>query len=230
MISVKSHYNGARNPKAHLRREITLDQALNAPMIAWPLGLYDCCGVTDGAAAAILCRAEDAKKFRKDYITVKGLGNAAGPGCGKMMTTYDWVHWEETYRATLQTYQQAGIKNPRKEIDIVECHDCFSIAELMCYESMGFCERGKAKYDIEAGTFALDGEVAFNAGGGLKSFGHPVGASGVREVYEIYKQIQGKAQEPSRQIKNVQLGIAHNQGGHPGTFMCSMGIFGVPGR
>jgi acetyl-CoA C-acetyltransferase len=100
----------------------------------------------------------------------------------------------------------------------------------MCYEAMGFCERGTAKNDIEAGTFALDGEVAFNAGGGLKSFGHPVGASGIREVYEIYKQIQGKAEEPSRQIKNVELGIAHNQGGHPGTFMCSMGIFGVPGR
>ena len=230
MISVKSHYNGARNPKAHLRREVTLEQVLGAPIIAWPLGLFDCCGVTDGAAAAILCRAEDAPKFRNDYITVKALGNASGPGCGKMMTTYDFVHWEETYRATQQVYQQAGIKDPRKEIDLVECHDCFSIAELMCYEAMGFCERGTAKNDIEAGTFALDGEVAFNAGGGLKSFGHPVGASGVREVYEIYKQIQGKAEEPSRQLKNVELGIAHNQGGHPGTFMCSMGIFGVPGR
>jgi acetyl-CoA C-acetyltransferase len=186
--------------------------------------------VTDGAAAAILCRAEDAPKFRKDYITVKALGNSAGPGCGKMMTDYDWVHWEETYRATQQVYQQADIKDPRKEIDLVECHDCFSIAELMCYEAMGFCERGTAKYDIEAGTFALDGEVAFNAGGGLKSFGHPIGASGIREVYEIYKQVQGKAEEPSRQLKNVELGIAHNQGGHPGTFMCSMGIFGVPGR
>jgi len=230
MISVKSHYNGARNPKAHLRREVTLEQVLGAPIIAWPLGLFDCCGVTDGAAAAILCRTEDAPKFRKDYITVKALGNSAGPGCGKMMTTYDWVHWEETYRATQQVYQQAGIKDPRKEIDLVECHDCFSIAELMCYEAMGFCERGTAKNDIEAGTFAMDGEVAFNAGGGLKSFGHPVGASGVREIYEIYKQIQGKAEEPSRQLKNVELGIAHNQGGHPGTFICSMGIFGLPGR
>jgi len=100
----------------------------------------------------------------------------------------------------------------------------------MCYEAMGFCERGKAKYDIEAGTFNSDGEVAFNAGGGLKSFGHPIGASGVREVYEIYKQIQGKAKEPSRQLKDVKLGVAHSQGGHPGTFMCSMAIFGVPGR
>lgn len=232
MISVKSHSNGAQNPKAHLRRQVTLEQVLGAPIIAWPLGLFDCCGVTDGAAAAILCRAEDAPKFRKDkdHITVKALGNAAGPGCGKMMTDYDWVHWEETRRATIQVYEQAGIKDPRKEIDIVECHDCFSIAELMCYEAMQFCEHGTAKHDIEAGTFALDGEVAFNAGGGLKSFGHPVGASGIREIYEIYKQIQGKAEEPSRQLKNVELGIAHNQGGHPGTFMCSMGIFGVPGR
>ncbi len=230
MISAKSHHNGAMNPKAHLRREVTVEQVLAAPVIAWPLGLFDCCGVTDGAAAAILCRAEDAPKFRKDFITVKALGNAAGPGCGKMMTTYDWVHWEETYRATQQVYQQAGITDPRKQIDLVECHDCFSIAELMCYEAMGFCEWGKAKEDIEAGTFALDGEVAFNAGGGLKSFGHPVGASGVREIYEIYKQIQGKAEEPSRQLKNVELGIAHNQGGHPGTFMCSMGLFGVPGK
>jgi len=238
MISVKSHFNGARNPKAHLRREITVEQALNAPIVAWPLGLFDCCGVTDGAAAAILCRTEDVKKFTSkhqgDYITVKALANSVGPGMGKTREDYDFLHWEETYRAAQQIYQQAGIKDPRKEINMVECHDCFSIAELMCYEDMGFCKKGTAKDEIEAGTFTQEGYerggVAFNIGGGLKSFGHPIGASGCRETYEIYKEIQGKAQESSRQLKNVELGMAHSQGGHPGNFMCNMALYGIPGK
>lgn len=236
MISVKSHHNGARNPRAMFRREITVEQALNAPMIAWPLGLFDCCGVADGSAAAIMCRTEDVKKFgfRNDFITVKALANSCGQGTGKNREDYDFLHWEETYRASQQIYQQAGIKDPRKEIDIVECHDCFSIAELMCYEDMGFCQKGTAKDDIEAGSFTQEGYerggVAFNIGGGLKSFGHPIGASGCRETYEIYKEIQGKAQEPSRQLKNVELGMAHSQGGHPGNFVCNMALYGIPGK
>jgi acetyl-CoA C-acetyltransferase len=111
-----------------------------------------------------------------------------------------------------------------------EIHDCFSIAELMCYEDLGFCEKGKARYDIEAGTFALDGKHPFNVGGGLKSFGHPVGASGIREVYEGYVEILGRAQLPERQLKNVEVTLAHNQGGNPGRFICSICIVGVPGK
>jgi len=228
MISVKSHHNGARNPRAHLRREITVEEAIKAPMVAYPLGLYDCCGVTDGASAAILCRTEDAKAFRKDYVTIKGIEIIVGPGQGKIRTDYDWTHWEETERAAQVVYKQAGIKNPRKEMDMVECHDCFSIAELIAVESMGLCAKGKAKEDIESGAWTQTGEIPVNLSGGLKSFGHPIGASGCREIYEIYKQIQGKAEDPSRQLKNVRMGLAHNQGGHPGKFMCGVCVIGAP--
>ena len=227
-ISVKSHHNGARNPRAHLRFEVTVEQVVNAPIIAWPLGLYDCCGVTDGASAAILCRTEDAKSFRKDYVTLKGVGVSVGPGSGRVRTDYDFTHWDETEHAAQQVYQQAGIKNPRKEIDLVECHDCFSIAELIAVESMGICEKGHAKEDIDSGAWTQEGEVAVNLSGGLKSFGHPIGASGCREVYEIYKQLQGKAEEASRQLKNPRMGLAHNQGGSPGRFQCAMCAIGVP--
>ena len=227
-ISVKSHHNGARNPRAHLRREVTVDQVMNAPMIAWPLGLFDCCGVTDGAVAAIMCRAEDAKTFRDDYITIKGLGNSAGPAQGNAMNNYDYTHWEETERAGRQAYEQAGIKDPRKELDMAEVHDCFSIAELIAIESLGFCEKGRAKEDIDAGSFTQEGDFPVNISGGLKSFGHPLGASGCRAVYEIYKQIQGKAEDSSRQLKNVQMALAHSQGGAPGKFVCGVVIVGAP--
>lgn len=228
-ISVKSHYYGARNPKAHLRREVTVEQVMNAPMIAWPLGLFDCCGVTDGAAAAILCRREDAKKYRDDYITIKGVGIAASPGWGKEREDYDFTYWDATEAAAQMVYAEAGIKNPRKELDMVENHDCFSIAELIATESLFLCERGKFKEQMaDKRAYYHDGEMPVNVSGGLKSFGHPIGASGCREVYEIYKQIQKKAEEPSRQIENVQLGLAHNQGGHPGKFVCGVTIVGTP--
>lgn len=228
-ISVKSHHYGAHNPKAHLRIEVTVDQVVNAPIIAYPLGIFDCCGVTDGAAAAIMCRVEDAKKIRNDYITIKGFGIGTGPGWGKERVDYDFTSWEETEAAARLAYQEAGIKNPRKELDMVENHDCFSIAELIASESLFLCEKGKFKEQI-ADTKAnwKDGDIPTNISGGLKSFGHPIGASGCREVYEIYKQIQGKAQEPYRQIPNVQLGLAHNQGGHPGRFACGITIVGAP--
>jgi acetyl-CoA C-acetyltransferase len=229
-ISVKSHYNGARNPKAWLRNTITVEQVLNAPIIAWPLGLLDCCGVNDGASAAILCRTEDAKFFRPkgDYITIKGSGIACGPGWGKERVNYDFTTWEETEAAAKQVYQMAGIKNPRKELSLAEVHDCFSIAELIAVESLGICQKGQAREDIESGAWEQGGEIPVNISGGLKSFGHPAGASGGREVYEFYKQFQGKAEEPSRQLKDVKLGLAHNQGGHPGNFVCGVTVIGEP--
>lgn len=227
-ISVKSHHNGARNPRAMLRREITIEQVMNAPIIAWPLGLFDCCGVSDGAAAAILCRTEDARNFRQDYATIKGFGISIGPGQGRIRTDYDFTSWPETEYAARQAYEMAGIKNPRQELDMVECHDCFSIAELIAIESLGLCGKGEAKEDIDAGTFTQEGELPVNLSGGLKSFGHPIGASGCRETYEIYKQIQGKAEEPSRQLKNVGLGLVHNQGGSPGKFQCAISLLGTP--
>jgi len=228
MVSVKSHHNGARNPKAHLRREVTVEQVMNAPIISWPLGLFDCCGVTDGAAAAILCRAEDAKHYRDDYMLIKGLGLSIGPGQGSIRTDYDYTFWDETYYASREAYAQAGINNPRKELDLVENHDCFSISELIACESLGICERGHAREDIESGAWTQEGEIPINLSGGLKSFGHPIGASGCRESYEIYKQFQGKAEDSSRQLKNPRMGMVHNQGGGPGMFMCAVCVYGLP--
>jgi acetyl-CoA C-acetyltransferase len=228
-ISVKSHYYGARNPKAHLRREITVEEAVNAPIIAWPLGLYDCCGVTDGASAAVLVPAEEAKRYRDDYITIKGFAISTGPGWGKERENYDFTYWEETEHAAHMAYEEAGIKDPRKELGLVELHDCFSIAELIATESMFLCPFGKFKEEFtEKRAYYHDGEMPIDVSGGLKSFGHPIGASGAREIYEIYKQIQGKAQEPSRQIKNIEIGLAHNQGGHPGRFVPGIAIVGAP--
>ncbi|MDY6835014.1 MAG: acetyl-CoA acetyltransferase [Chloroflexota bacterium] len=228
MISVKSHHNGARNPKAHLRREITVEQVLAAPIIAWPLGLFDCCGVTDGAAAAVLCRPEDAKKFRNDYVLIKGMGLSVGPGQGSIRTDYDYTVWDETVWASKEAYAQAGITNPRKELSQIECHDCFSISELIAVESMSICERGHAKEDIESGAWTQEGEIPVNLSGGLKSFGHPIGASGCREAYEVYKQLQGKAEDETRRLKNPTMGLVHNQAGLPGKFMCAVGIYGLP--
>lgn len=227
-ISVKSHHNGARNPKAHLRREITIEDAMNAPVVAWPLGLFDCCGVTDGAAAAIICRAEDATSYRSDYMLIKGLGLSVGPGQGSVRTDYDFTIWDETVYAGKQAYAMAGIKDPRKELDLAEVHDCFSIAELIAVESLGICERGHAREDIESGAWTQEGEIPINLSGGLKSFGHPIGASGCREAYEVYKQLQGKAEDKSRQLKDPRMGLVHNQAGLPGKFMCVVGIYGLP--
>ena len=228
-IDVKSHHYGARNPRAHLSREITVEDAMKAPMIAWPLGLYDCCGVTDGAAAAILVPAEEAKRYRDDYVTIKGFGVGTSPGWFKEREDFDFTSWLATEAAARQAYAEAEIRDPRKELEMAENHDCFSIAELIASESLFLCEHGRYREEFtDKRAYYHDGEMPVNVSGGLKSFGHPIGASGTREAYEIYKQIQGKAQEPSRQIKNVRLGAAHNQGGHPGRFICGIAIIGAP--
>ncbi|MFC1925159.1 acetyl-CoA acetyltransferase [Chloroflexota bacterium] len=231
-ISVKSHHNGARNPRAHLRREVTLEQVLSAPIVAWPLGLYDCCGVTDGSSAAIMCRVEDVPKYAvnhpHDYIVIKGFGIASSPGWGREKTDYDFTYWDATVAAAKQAYEQAGITNPREELSMIEVHDCFSIAELIAVESLGICEYGHAREDIDGGAWEQEGEIPVNISGGLKSFGHPPGASGGREVWEFYMQFQGRAQEPSRQLKDVKLGLAHNQGGNPGLFVCGITVVGAP--
>jgi acetyl-CoA C-acetyltransferase len=225
LISVKSHHNGSLNPKAHFRREITLEQVMNAPIIAWPLGIFDCCGVSDGAAAAIVVRAEEAKRFRPDPVYIKALQICANPADGVERIDTDFTHIETTYRAGLAAYAEAGIKNPRKEISMAEVHDCFSIHEAIIMEDLQFSPRGKVKEDIEAGFFNLDGELPVQPSGGLKCFGHPVAASGLRMLYEEYKQLQGKAGK--RQIKNPKLGLTHNMGGLPSDNVVSCVIVGL---
>jgi acetyl-CoA C-acetyltransferase len=210
-IAVKNHHNGSMNPKAHFQNEITLEQVLKSPIVAAPLGVLDCCGVSDGAAAAIVVRAEKAKGFRKDPVYIKTMAISAGPGRDPMVEHYDFAHVEENVRAARRAYAEAGIKNPRAELSIAEVHDCFTIHELSVYEDLGWSRRGRAGEDIEAGTFQIEGELPVNTDGGLKCFGHPLGASGLRMQYEVYKQLQEKA--GPRQVKNPRLGLTHNLGG-----------------
>jgi acetyl-CoA C-acetyltransferase len=223
-ISVKSHHNATLNPKAHLNREITVEDVLNAPMIAWPLGLYDCCGVSDGAAAAIVVRADMAKTFRADPVYIKAMQIAVDSGQDMLYKDYDYTHVETTYRAAAKAYQEAGVKNPREEISMMEVHDCFSITELVTYEDLQISPRGKAKEDIDNGFFELNGRIPCQPDGGLKCFGHPIGASGLRMIYEMYKQLQDKA--GPRQIKTPTLGLTHNIGGFPPYNVCSVCIVG----
>jgi acetyl-CoA C-acetyltransferase len=223
-IAVKNHYNGSLNPKAHFQNRLTVEQVVRAPIVAWPLGVYDCCGVSDGAAAAIVVRADMAKNFRADPIYIKALAITVGARQGCMKQDYDYVHIEENVIASRMAYEQAGIKDPRKEISLAEVHDCFTCHELILYEDLGFTPRGRAKDDIEAGTFKLAGELPVNTDGGLKCFGHPLGASGLRMMYEVYKQLQGKA--GPRQLKNPRLGLTHNLGGNAGMGIASCVVLG----
>lgn len=234
-VSWKSHRNGALNHNAHFQREVSMETILNAPIIAWPLGLFDCCGVSDGSSAAIITTPEIAKTMRKDPIYVKALQIAMSPRDGQYSSKYDYTHVETTVRAAKAAYQEAGITNPREEISMAEVHDCFSITEAVTMEDLEFSPRGKVRDDIESGFFDLDGKLPVQPDGGLKCFGHPIGASGIRMLYEMYKQLQGKADDllnpgmPSRQIKEPKLGLTHNLGGAPDGCAIFVGILGLPG-
>jgi acetyl-CoA C-acetyltransferase len=228
-VSWKSHVNGARHKKAHFQREVSMDAILNAPMIAWPLGLYDCCGVSDGAAAAVITTPEIAKSLRKGKeppMFVKALQISMAPNDGNLNTKFDYLHVEATRRAGEAAYTEADITNPREQISMAEVHDCFSITEAVTMEDLRFSEKGKVLRDIEDGFFDLDGGLPVQPDGGLKCFGHPIGASGIRMLYEMYKQLQGKA--GARQIKDPKLGLTHNLGGSPDGCMIYVGIVGLP--
>jgi len=214
-IAVKNHYNGSLCPKAHFHNRITLEQVLNAPIIAWPLGLFDCCGNSDGSAAALIVPAKDAKNYRNDPIYVKGLGAAFDALLPQNRPGFDWLHFESVASSTHPAYDQAGIKNPREQLDVAVIHDCFTSTEMLLYEILGFSPEGKAKEDIDSGFFELTGGLPVNSDGGLKCFGHPMGASGLRMTYEVYKQLQGKADSPERQLTDVKLGLSQTFGGPP---------------
>jgi acetyl-CoA C-acetyltransferase len=223
-IAVKNHRNGSLCPKAHFRNVVTLEEVLKAPIVAYPLGLYDCCGNSDGSACAILTRADLARNSRPDPIYIKGFGVAMDAVLTHMRPGFDWTSFEALKTSSEKAYEMAGIRNPREEIDIAEVHDCFSITELAIYEDFGFSPRGRAREDIDSGFFSLEGGLPVNTDGGLKCFGHPVGASGLRMTYEVYKQLQGKADSPQRQVKNVRRGLSHTFGGPPQ--LSAVAIFG----
>lgn len=224
-VSVKSHANGAKNPKAHLQRAITTEQALNAPMIAEPIGLFDCCGVSDGAACAIVTTPEIAKSLgKKNLISVKALQLCASNGEEGGFDNWDGSYVATTRIAAKRAYEEAGVKNPRKEISMTEVHDCFSVTELVTMEDLGLSEDGGAVKDVLDGVFDADGEVPCQIDGGLKCFGHPIGASGLRMLYEMYLQLSGRAGE--RQLADPKLGLTHNLGGFPHQNVVSVAIIG----
>ena len=225
-VSAKSHANGALNPKAHLRRAVTEEQVMAAPIIAYPLGLYDCCGVSDGAACAVVTTVEKAKDMgKKDLVTVKALQLALSNGEEMAYNQWDGDHFVTTAKCSARAYEEAGIKNPREEISMMELHDCFSITELVTYEDLHISERGKAVRDVLDGFYDLrGGGIPCQVDGGLKCFGHPIGASGLRMLYEMYLQFHGRAEQ--RQIDDPRFGLTHNLGGVPFMNICSIAIVG----
>ncbi|MBN2179002.1 MAG: acetyl-CoA acetyltransferase [Deltaproteobacteria bacterium] len=223
-VSMKSHANGVLNPKAHLRRAVTEEQVLNAPQIAYPLGLFDCCGVSDGSACAIVTTPEIAKSLgKKDLVSVKALQLSLSNGT-EFAYKWDGAHFVTTSKASTAAYEEAGITNPREEISMMEVHDCFSITELVTMEDLHISERGQAPKDIMDGFYDLDGGVPCQVDGGLKCFGHPIGASGLRMLYEMYLQLHGRAGD--RQLKDPKFGLTHNLGGFPFMNVCSVAIIG----
>ncbi|MBI5592573.1 MAG: acetyl-CoA acetyltransferase [Deltaproteobacteria bacterium] len=224
-VSVKSHANGALNPKAHLRKPVTEAQVINSPIIAHPLGLFDCCGVSDGSACAIVTTPEIAEKLgKKDFVTVKSIQLALSSGEEAGFNEWDGDHFATTTRCSIKAYQEAGIRHPREEISMMEVHDCFSITELVTMEDLHISERGQAVTDIMDGFYDRDGKVPCQVDGGLKCFGHPIGASGIRMLYEMYLQLHGRADK--RQLENPRFGLTHNLGGFPFQNVCSISIIG----
>jgi len=225
-ISVKSHANGAKNPKAHLQKEITEEQVLNAPMIAEPLGLFDCCGVSDGAAAAIVTTPEIAKRLGKQQIvSVKALQLALSNGSESGHNSWDGSYFHTTRIAAGKAYKEAGIDKPRDQVSMFECHDCFSITELVTMEDLQLSPEGGAIKDVMDGFYDADGQIPCQIDGGLKCFGHPIGASGIRMLYEMYLQLQGRAEE--RQLANPSIGMTHNLGGSPMSNVAAVCIIGA---
>ena len=225
-VSVKSHANAVHSPKAHLRRPVTEAQVLEAPMIAWPLGVLDCCGVSDGAACAIVTTPERARALgRRDAVAIKALQLVASNGYELSHQGWDGAHTPTTRMAAQRAYAEAGITDPRRELSSIEVHDCFSITELVLMEDLGLSDEGRAVFDILDGRFDLDGATPCQTDGGLKCFGHPVGASGLRMAYEIYNQLLGRA--GGRQVAGASLGLTHNLGGIPNRNVASVSVLGL---
>lgn len=224
-VSWKSHQNAVDNPRAHLRKPITMDAILGAPMIADPLGLFDCCGVSDGAACAIVTTPDIARGLGKtDLVTVKAIQLSASNGWESQFGAWDGSYVRNTREAAARAYREAGISDPAADLGITEVHDCFSVTELVTMEDLGLSAEGRAPFDILDGRYDRDGAVPCQVDGGLKCFGHPVGASGLRMAYEIYTQLNGRA--GGRQLQRVDFGLSHNLGGAPFNNVTAVSILG----
>jgi acetyl-CoA C-acetyltransferase len=227
-IASKNHHNGARNERAQFRREMSVDAICAMPAVAGDLSVFDCAGVADGAAAAVVVRAEDAPRYTDRPLYVKALSFVAGNGSGLTDPGYDYTTFPEVARCAVDAYAQAGVSDPRTELAMAEVHDCFTPTELVLMEDLGFCERGTAWKEVLAGTFDLDGALPVNPDGGLKSFGHPVGASGLRMMFEAWLQLRGEAPDERRiaTVPERTLALTHNLGGYPGEMVSFVSILG----
>ncbi|UCF92146.1 MAG: acetyl-CoA acetyltransferase [Desulfobacterales bacterium] len=227
-VSAKSHANGALNPKAHLRKAVTEEQIKAAPMIAYPLGLFDCCGVSDGAACALITTPAIAKdlKQNQNIVKVKALAVSVSSGEEAIGTSWDGAHFVTTRIAATKAYEEAGVKDPRKELSMCEVHDCFSITEMVTMEDLHISPKGGAYEDIMGGFYDLNGQVPCQVDGGLKCFGHPIGASGLRMIYAMYEQLLERVPE-ERKVKNPRLGLTHNLGGMPHQNVAAIAILGI---
>jgi acetyl-CoA C-acetyltransferase len=228
-IAWKNHQNGARNSRAQFRKPVPIETIRNASAIAGMLGVFDCSGVSDGSAAAIVVRAEDAHRYTDKPLYVKGLAFAAGPAEGIANPAYDFTTFPEVVASAQDAYQQAGVTNPREELAMAEVHDCFTPTELVLMEDLGFSARGQGWKDVLSGSFDLEGDLPVNPDGGLKAFGHPIGASGLRMMFEAWLQLRGEAPE-ERRIASVgrgrKLALTHNLGGGPGECVSFVSVVG----
>jgi acetyl-CoA C-acetyltransferase len=228
-IASKNHHNGARNERAQFRREMSVDQICAMPSVAGDLSVFDCAGVADGAAAAVVVRGDDAHRYTDSPLYVKALSFVAGNGSGLTDPAYDYTTFPEIAACARDAYAQAGVDDPRAELAMAEVHDCFTPTELVLMEDLGLADRGTAWKEVLAGTFDLDGDLPVNPDGGLKSFGHPVGASGLRMMFEAWLQLRGEAPE-ERRIRTVgdrTLALTHNLGGYPGEMVSFVSILGT---
>ena len=214
-VAVKNHKHGTLSPKAHLRMEVTAETVLKAPLIYSPLGLFDCCPTTDGAVAVVVCRADRAREFRDDPVYVKAVELAVASGQPYYKPSFDYLSFPATRHAAARAYAGAGVT--AADIDFAEVHDCFTITEIINYEDLGFCAAGEGGPFVAEGRASLGGELPVNPSGGLKSFGHPVGATGARMIYELTQQLRHQAGD--RQVPGAELGLAHNLGG-PAAVSC----------
>jgi acetyl-CoA C-acetyltransferase len=228
-IAWKNHQNGAKNPLAQFRKAVGREAICASPLVAGNLGVFDCSGVADGSAAAILTRAEDATRFTDKPLYLKGLSLVAGKAAGGMDPGYDFTTFPEVVQSARDAYDQAGVTDPRAELAMAEVHDCFTPTELVLMEDLGFAERGFGWKEVLAGTFDLDGDLPVNPDGGLKAFGHPIGASGLRMLYECWLQLRGEA-PPERRVRTIGAGktlaLTQNLGGQPGECVSFVSIVG----
>ncbi|MDO9443207.1 MAG: acetyl-CoA acetyltransferase [Beijerinckiaceae bacterium] len=228
-VSVKSHDNATRNPKAHLRKAIDIETVLNAPMIAEPLGLFDCCGVSDGAACAIVTTPDIARGLGKtDFVTIKALSLAVSNGWELQGEGWDGSYFHTTRIAASRAYREAGIDDPCADVGLMEVHDCFSVTEVVTMEDLHISKEGEAWRDVLDGRFDADGRNPCQIDGGLKCFGHPIGASGLRMLYENYLQLLGRAGARQRATP-PKFALTHNLGGMPNQNVAAVSIVGLNG-